>query len=238
MVATRRNFRKEAMGPFSASDAGPDASDHSNSDSFDSSSSLTDFAVTSIRDELRSCLANVTHVCSFTSAADMVNEKARVQHILKEWKRSIQTGQPIIKKLFYVLDHKYAEASLSLELLKGRDYSFGICLAEACGRESFVLLLANMTLAIHKGWKEIEDGGLEQKLTLCEVVSTDENVLLHDVKIDAEEIIQADYLNHDPGEVDTEDYGEDYPRYYHDSVGPAIAIPWKTFPADFPRLQS
>lgn len=149
-------------------------------------------------------------------------EKAKFQHILQDWNRRYEAGQPTLGKLAYILEHKYSEANLRLDRLKGRDRLLGRYLKELCAKENFVLLLGNMTLTVYNAEQEdSEDDGNEEHLAIKNIIDLQGNQLLPHATITDEEIIQRNSFHRQPDEEESEETGNEgmhVTHFYHDAV--------------------
>ncbi|KAK4691884.1 hypothetical protein P7C71_g5213, partial [Lecanoromycetidae sp. Uapishka_2] len=158
-----------------------------------------------------------------TSASVLVDEKARFQRILSEWKQRVNSGQPTVSKLAWILDHKYSEANMGLKKLKGHDDLLGRYMADICEMEGFTIWFAKMTLTVFEASRELDDDDdeLDQRLVLSSVYCTDGDRILDDASIGREQIIQADCFDRDPDNIEAEETGNegvDETYFYHDAV--------------------
>jgi len=68
------------------------------------------------------------------TAAHLLHEKNAMRKALAAWNRGIKRGNINTPRfLVYQLDHKYTEASLGLDSLKGLDKARADYLMEVCG---------------------------------------------------------------------------------------------------------
>lgn len=157
-----------------------------------------------------------------TSASALVDEKLRFQGILSDWMQRFNAGQPTLSKLAWVLDHKYSEANLGLQKLKGRDDLLGRYVAEICKKEGFVIMFANMTLTVYEAARDLyDDDELEKTLALSKVFDASGRLTIYDAGIKEEEIIQTDCFDRQPDKVEAEETGNegvDETHFYHDAV--------------------
>ena len=166
------------------------------------------------------------------SANMVADEKARFQKALSLWNGQCKARQPNPEKLVYILDHKYSEANLCLERLKGRDSLVGSYLAEMAEKEDFTLLFANMTLTVLDVVGSQERGETpEEEHYLSHVVETNGTVLLHKAKIRSDEILQEDCYDRIPDEIEDEETGNegvDSTHFYRDAVSLWLLNYWCT----------
>lgn len=158
-----------------------------------------------------------------TSASVLVDEKAKFQRILSDWKQRVDTGQPTLSKLAWILDHKYSEANTGLNNLKGHDDLLGRYMAEICEKEGFTIMFATMTLTVFEASRELydDDDELVQELVLSDIYRADGKWLFNNAIIVEEQIIQADCFHRDPDKIDAEETGNegvDETHFYHDAV--------------------
>ncbi len=157
------------------------------------------------------------------SASTLVDEKAKFQRILKEWKQRFNAGQPTLNKLAWVLDHEYSEANLSLQRLKGHDDLLGRYMAEICKTEGFTIMFAKITLTVFEAARELDndDDELEQTMNLSHVFNIDGHLIIYDGSINHKEMMQQDCFDRDPDKVEAEETGNegvDETHFYHDAV--------------------
>ena len=165
------------------------------------------------------------------SARTLVDEKAKFQRILKEWKQRFNVGQPTLNKLAWVLDHEYSEANLSLQRLKGHDDLLGRYMAEICKMEGFTIMFAKITLTVFDTARKLDsDNELEQMLNLSHVFNVYGHLMVYDGSINHEEMIQQDCFDRHPDKVEAEETGNegvDETHFYHNAVSFKL-IPDKT----------
>ena len=158
-----------------------------------------------------------------TTAETIIQERAILRGILKEWKRRYEANQPTINKLAYHLDHEYSEANLRFERLKGRDRLLGRYLNEACGAEGFTVLLANLTLTIYNAEEsQMEDEDCQNELRLHNLVNMNGREILDSANLEDEEIVQYGCYDRLPDEIDSKETGNegiDATHFYRDTVG-------------------
>jgi len=161
------------------------------------------------------------------SANAISDEKASLRSVLKEWKRRYKAGQPTSEKLLYILDHKYSEANLCLESLKGRDVILGRILKESCDKEDFLLLFANMTKTILDAQATNDGYGdpSEEEFHLENLVKATGESFLREAKMSEDEIVQCSPHDRMPDEItskETGNEGVDATHFYHDAVSYAV----------------
>ena len=109
-----------------------------------------------------------------------------------------------------MLEHKYTEANLKMDHLKGKDRMRALSLQRACQERGFSFLLANMVHEVMGGceedsdqeFHEIEDE-VERSLKLKVLVDANGSVMARDVPFEEENILQPEPFDRDP---DDEDY--------------------------------
>ena len=146
-----------------------------------------------------------------TSASALVDEKARFQRILSDWKQRVNAGQRTLSKLARILDHKYSEANMGLKNLKGHDDLLGRSMAENCEKEGFTIRFAKMTLTVFEASRELydDDDELVQELVLSDVYRADGGRIFNNAIIEKEQIIQADCFDRDPDKIEAEETGSE-----------------------------
>ncbi|KAI4849997.1 hypothetical protein E4T44_03007 [Aureobasidium sp. EXF-8845] len=164
----------------------------------------------------------------------------RLRAILTEWNTTIQQGAPEAEKMVYPLEHKYTNASISLDTLEGMDLLRAQRLLSVCDQLGYTLYLADMEKQVH-GSAEIsdrhynshyydsdQDSGdelhdiqeiFEETLKLTRVVDTDGNVLVTGIDIEEMEILRSDtYEDRDPDAHEYSRSDEYSTHWYRDSV--------------------
>lgn len=116
---------------------------------------------------------------------------------LAQWRKLWQqSGEPEL--LAYMLDNNYSH-NLNISALEQSDQHKAQFLKKHCVEEGFCLYLTQMESVVNDN----EDRTFELK----EIVDLDGSVLLHDVNIDEERLVQADWFDdRDSGEGDTQCY--------------------------------
>ncbi|KAI1768080.1 hypothetical protein GGR53DRAFT_525222, partial [Hypoxylon sp. FL1150] len=167
---------------------------------------------------------NIIHVGGTRMSAGLVGEQtSHVRCLLSRWK----TELPKTKKLIYMLDHKYTQASLSLKNLKGRDK--GVChsLYETALHGQFAIFLAQMNRSEY-GMDGYNDYDMDEGTTNLEQIKTcDGFTICEEAYVKEQEILSTDVWDRNP---DSEDEAEhtgnaSMPQVlrYHDTV--AIIVP-------------
>ncbi|KAK5625328.1 hypothetical protein RRF57_001044 [Xylaria bambusicola] len=149
---------------------------------------------------------------------------------------------PLPKRLLYVFDHKYSQASLRMDHLKGRDRAVGLILQEACTKNGWYMFLCNVTKTVSDedfgyggyGYEEEEedddDDDEEQAPSLAmDIVATcDARIIASNIELEKKDILGPDpYRERD---ADSQSEGEDTGNEgapieyrYHDSA--AVIVP-------------
>ena len=120
------------------------------------------------------------------SAEAIHEEKVGLRCILMDWRLAYESQKPVLKKLAYILNHRYSAANLQLKNLKGRDGKLGAYLANIAAQEGFFLLFAEMTLTI-EGTDGYEDEDQEY-LSLNHLVYANGTFCLTGAEISRDEI--------------------------------------------------
>ncbi|KAL8831437.1 MAG: hypothetical protein Q9170_005286 [Blastenia crenularia] len=156
-----------------------------------------------------------------TSAQTIVRERQMLKHILQEWKRYYEARQEMENKLVYFLDHDYSEANLCYDNLKGRDRLVGRYVKEACAKEGFTMLFANLDLQYTKNEDDEEPEETDKEWRLNHLVYPDGRVVLDIADLCDEELLQGDrygrYADRTTNE-DTGNEGTETTYFYHDTV--------------------
>ncbi|KAI0506565.1 hypothetical protein F5B22DRAFT_623502 [Xylaria bambusicola] len=138
------------------------------------------------------------------------------------------------RRLLYLLDHKYSQASLRMDHLKGRDRAVGLMLQDACTKNGWHLFLCNVTKRVsddfgyrgYGSYDEDEDEDDEDKgppLGMDIVATCDSQIFASNVEIENKDILGRDpYRGRD---ADSQSEGEDTGNEgapieyrYHDSA--------------------
>ncbi|MCJ1432049.1 hypothetical protein MMC27_001405 [Xylographa pallens] len=155
-------------------------------------------------------------------AASLGNDKQMVVKALQGWNSAYQQ-LPRYWPLAYMLEHKYTEANLRFDHLKGRDRVRAHCLQEACGEEGFSLFLANLEQTIigsceenyrshyyetsddEDGHHNIEDE-VERSLQLKTIALPNGVVFARDIEFEEENILQEEPFGDSPDDEDYEGF--------------------------------
>lgn len=94
------------------------------------------------------------------SATTALHQKSQgLRKALERWSSSIQTNRRDPDPLYYVLEHKYTEANLSLKALKGADKVRVECLQELCAELGFDVFLTTLEKMKAGPTEDNGDGG-------------------------------------------------------------------------------
>ncbi|THW42817.1 hypothetical protein D6D21_05681 [Aureobasidium pullulans] len=177
----------------------------------------------------------------FNSAA---SADRKLRAILTEWNNTIEEEGGETDKTIYQLDHKYTDASIRLNSLKGADLLRAQRLFSVCDQVGFTLYLASLEKQVHGSaesnnngyydrYDDDEEGSdgefhaiedvIDETLKLTRVVDTDGNVIATDLDIEEDDIVQPDpYEDRDPDEDSYEGWtgnaGATSTHWYKDSV--------------------
>ena len=157
-----------------------------------------------------------------SSAAVISNEKACLGNILNDWICRYKAGLSVPRKLIHILDHKYSEASLRLDRLKGRDLLLGRYLSENGDKNCLELMFGHLTLTVLDVERSKEEGEEpEETLELGHVVTAEGKLLLVEAAISNDEIIEENCYDRWPDDVENEETGNegvDSTHIYRDAV--------------------
>ncbi|KAG9550460.1 hypothetical protein KCU71_g10534, partial [Aureobasidium melanogenum] len=143
--------------------------------------------------------------------------------IFTEWNKINKNGSGEADRIIYQLDHKYTDASIRLQTLKGSDLLKSQLLFSVGNQMGYALYLASLEKQVHYSaesgyhgyrsrYDDEEEGGsdgevhaiedvLEESLTLTRVVDPDGLVVITDLAIEEEDILQEEpYEDCDPDE--------------------------------------
>ncbi|THY89047.1 hypothetical protein D6C92_07375 [Aureobasidium pullulans] len=177
----------------------------------------------------------------FNSAA---SADRKLRAIFTEWNNTIEEEGGETDKTIYQLDHKYTDASIRLNSLKGADLLRAQRLFSVCDQVGFTLYLASLEKQVHGSaesnnngyydrYDDDEEGSdgefhaiedvIDETLKLTRVVDTDGNVIATDLDIEEDDIVQPDpYEDRDPDEDSYEGWtgnaGATSTHWYKDSV--------------------
>ncbi|KAJ2985768.1 hypothetical protein NUW58_g5358 [Xylaria curta] len=144
---------------------------------------------------------------------------------------SLNSHPPTPKRLLYFLDHKYSEASLKIDHLKGRDLAVGQALRAVSVRNGWYLFLCNVTkraLDDDDDYDHEEYFGDSPKLAMDTVVTCSGRDFASEVEINAKDILGPDpysgrIADSESGDEFTGNEGASLKYRYHNSA--AVIIP-------------
>ena len=91
-------------------------------------------------------------------AASLGNEILELGDLLSQWKNSLKHSKAKCPKMLaYMLQHKYTDANLHYDYLKGKDRSKTQYMKEACKEQGFCMFLANLERIVLGGCDEVQD---------------------------------------------------------------------------------
>ncbi|KAI9771775.1 MAG: hypothetical protein M1835_006386 [Candelina submexicana] len=183
------------------------------------------------------------------SAASLDHEKLKLRNILTLWKTSWDDSEHMDcpDKLAYMLDHKYTNASLRIDQLKGSDLLRARYLKEVCAETDICFFLANIERSVDG---EVESDGedipykdkpcdgpngihheifeiFEDKLMLQHVVELDGSGVAKDLTLEESDIVQEEPFATGPDHEDfsgwTGNDGTTAKHYYRSTV--ALLMP-------------
>ncbi|KAI9781115.1 MAG: hypothetical protein M1816_002473 [Peltula sp. TS41687] len=148
---------------------------------------------------------------SIQSASTLGDETMKLRNILAFWMTSFKRSDPDCPKILaYMLAHKYTDANLKFELLKGKDQHTARSLLEACPKEDFCVYMANLLRSLCGGCEEYDDDDMhpidevyEDELTLTKVVDLNGAILAGGLQFKEDDIVQKSPFARDP---DDEEY--------------------------------
>ncbi|MCJ1405243.1 hypothetical protein MMC11_008470 [Xylographa trunciseda] len=86
------------------------------------------------------------------SASSSARKKLELENLLSSWKRILATaGSEGPKLLAYMTEHKYTDANLHFDYLKGKDRYRAQYLKDTSGKQEFFLFLANLEYTVSGG---------------------------------------------------------------------------------------
>lgn len=175
----------------------------------------------------------------------LMKEKTMLRCIISSWARGMEKSAskgPTF--LAYKFDHKYTDANLKFQSLKGLDKVKAEYLREVSARANAAFYLASMERTVegscegdYSGYSRwgrrstqdmhtIEDV-VEKSLELKRMIDLDESVLAREIPIAESDIVQSDLFDRDPDQEDFEGYtgnaGASATHFYHDTVRTALA---------------
>ncbi|KAI9706510.1 MAG: hypothetical protein M1836_003516 [Candelina mexicana] len=180
------------------------------------------------------------------SAASQDHEKLKLRNILTLWKTSWDDSEHMAcpDKLAYMLDHKYTNASLRIDQLKGSDLLRARYLKEVCTETDICFFLANIERSVDG---EVESDGedipykdkpcnglhheifdiFDDKLMLQHVVELDGSGVAKDLTLEESDIVQEEPFATGPDHEDfsgwTGNDGTTAKHYYRSTV--ALLMP-------------
>ncbi|KAH0153908.1 hypothetical protein KCU67_g9277, partial [Aureobasidium melanogenum] len=170
--------------------------------------------------------------------------KQKLRGILTEWNKINKNASGEADRIIYQLDHKYTDASIRLQTLKGSDLLKAQRLFSVGNQIGYALYLASLEKQVHgtaesgyhgyrSRYDDEEEGSdgefhaiedvLEESLTLTRVVDPDGLVVITDLAIEEEDILQEEpYEDRDPDEHEYEGWtgnaGATSTHWYKDSA--------------------
>ncbi|KAG9518309.1 hypothetical protein KCV07_g5717, partial [Aureobasidium melanogenum] len=168
----------------------------------------------------------------------------KLRGILTEWNKISKNASGEADRIIYQLDHKYTDASIRLQTLKGSDLLKAQRLFSVGNQMGYALYLASLEKQVHGSaesgyhgyrsrYDDEEEGSdgefhaiedvLEESLTLTRVVDPDGLVVITDLAIEEEDILQEEpYEDRDPDEHEYEGWtgnaGATSTHWYKDSA--------------------
>ncbi|KAH9810911.1 2OG-Fe(II) oxygenase superfamily [Teratosphaeria destructans] len=164
-------------------------------------------------------LVNETPGAHF-SAGSLGQQLVALGQALASWS-ALLTAENQIQSAIYMLEHRYTDASLRIDTLKGPDLAKAKAVQHFAAQNGLVLYLASMEKYIlYDGDEEDE---LDSSLKLDRLVDVGGRKFAGGISIDEEEIISCDpYDGRDPTEQTHEDYtgnaGATSTHWYRDTV--------------------
>jgi hypothetical protein len=145
----------------------------------------------------------------------------RLRAILTEWSRVIKQEDGEADKMIYQLDHKYTDALIRLDALRGKDLLRAQRLLTVGDQLGYTLYLANAEKQLHgygesngydsySHYEEYDEGSsnddchaitsvTEESLNLTTVFDTDGNIIITDLEIEDEDVLPWEsYEDRDP----------------------------------------
>lgn len=128
-----------------------------------------------------------------------------------------------------MLEHKYTDANLKFELLKGKDQHTARSLLEACPKEDFCVYVANLIRSVCGGCEEYDDEDIhpidevyEEDLYLSKVVDLHGAVIATRLQFNEDNIVQKNPFARDPDDEEytgfTGNEGVSTTHFFRDSV--------------------
>lgn len=89
------------------------------------------------------------------SAASLGNETLKLGNLLSIWKSNLESSKTRCPKMLaYMLEHKYTDANLRYDHLKGKDRLKTQYMNEACEEQGYCMFLANIERTVYGGCDE------------------------------------------------------------------------------------
>ncbi|KAG9713792.1 hypothetical protein KCU73_g16412, partial [Aureobasidium melanogenum] len=168
----------------------------------------------------------------------------KLRGILTEWNKIKKNASSEADRIIYQLDHKYTDASIRLQTLKGSDLLKAQRLFSVGNQMGYALYLASLEKQVHGSaesgyhgyrshYDDEEEGSdgefhaiedvFEESLTLTRVVDPDGLVIITDLAIEEGDILQEEpYEDRDPDEHEYEGWtgnaGATSTHWYKDSA--------------------
>ena len=154
----------------------------------------------------------------------------KLRNILAFWMTSFKNSSPGCPKILaYMLEHKYTDANLKFELLKGKDQHTARSLLEACPKEDFCVYVANLIRSVCGGCEEYDDEDIhpidevyEEDLYLSKVVDLHGAVIATRLQFNEDNIVQKNPFARDPDDEEytgfTGNEGVSTTHFFRDSV--------------------
>jgi hypothetical protein len=182
---------------------------------------------------------NLIHTGLHAQPSAAANEEATqpFRDLLTTWAENvIKPGSHVQNKVAFMLDHKYTDANLRLNHLKGRDAVLANALMRALLGSGCIFFLANVELVVDGSCEEHYGYGYSSRydtnfhaieeefsrsLVLRLVVTPDGSEVAKGLPIEEDDIVQEDCFARDPDDEEYEGYtgnaGASATHYYRDS---------------------
>ncbi|KAI1111454.1 hypothetical protein F5Y14DRAFT_425065 [Nemania sp. NC0429] len=159
-----------------------------------------------------------------SSAASFEKQDARIDNAMA---RLLSPRKPKPKRILYFMEHKYSQANLRLDHLKGRDRAVAQSVEKACANNACYLFLCNITRK--QSEEELDDEDEDQygdpKFAMDTIATCDGRVFASGVKLSREDIlgrgpygVEREADSESEGEDDTGNEGASIEYRYHDSA--------------------
>lgn len=97
---------------------------------------------------------------------------------------------PLPKRLLYLLDHKYSQASLRIDHLKGRDRAVGQALQDACTKNGWYLFLCNLTRRVSDDdYDSDDDEDKGPPLAIDTIATCDAEIFASEIELDVKDVL-------------------------------------------------